>query len=572
MSEYKIPGVYIEEESVFPPSVSATATAIPAFLGYTAVAVDAPQKIQSLMEFESIFGLPPARSGPTVTLGGTNMDEPTLNWDDALPYHLYYYVEHYFRNGGGPCWVISTGVAGSSLPTTSDGYSAALDKLRKLDEPTLIVLSDALSTLEVDDSDYAKRHKMYLSVLNEAMGQCDSLKDRFVIADMPEAGNLTVAAAATAFRGAVSAEPSYAAAYYPYLETTLSRRPVFVYQTQIWADVNGGKTYSSWVSTRNSLPVLSYTGSMTPAVELDVNDNNDAEAAFELSTSGVRKVLTLKLKNAERYSPAQIKAAFDRLTATDGFAIRENILTNPSPASTHEASAFLRPTLQKTSQEASVSDLKQSHPAIYAEIAARISTDRSHGLVLPPASAMAGIYASVDRDRGVWKSPANVALSATSGPTTLLSRDEQEGLDVDPSTGKSINCIVKFTGKGTLPWGARTLDASSLDWRYIAVRRLFIMAEESIKKAAQFAVFEPNDKGTWTKVKGMINNFLYSLWQKGALMGGKPEEAYFVQVGLGETMSFQDVLEGRMIIQVGMAAVRPAEFIILKFSQMQQTA
>ncbi|MFN8395722.1 MAG: phage tail sheath C-terminal domain-containing protein [Bacteroidia bacterium] len=572
MSEYKIPGVYIEEESVFPPSVSATATAIPAFLGYTAVAVDAPQRIQSLMEFESIFGLPPARSGPTVTLGGANMDVPTLNWDEALPYHQYYCVEHYFRNGGGPCWVISTGVAGSTLPTTSDEFLAALDKLRKLDEPTLIVLSDALNTLKVDDSDYTKRHQMYLDVLNAAMGQCDSLKDRFVIADMPEAGNIDVAEAATAFRTAVTEEPSYAAAYYPYLETSLSRRPVFVYKTQIWADTNAGKNYSSWVSTRNSLPVLSYTGSSTPGVELDVNDNNDTEAAFEVSTSGIRKVLTLKLKNGERYSGAQIKTAFDKLSNAEGYTMRENVLTNPSPAKDHEASAFLRPTLAQTTQEASVSDLKQSHPALYADIAARISSDRSHALVLPPASAMAGIYSSVDRDRGVWKSPANVALSATTGPATLLSRDEQEGLDVDATSGKSINCIVKFTGKGTLPWGARTLDASSLDWRYIAVRRLFIMAEESIKKAAQFAVFEPNDKGTWTKVKGMINNFLYSLWQKGALMGGKPEEAYFVQVGLGETMSFQDVLEGRMIIQVGMAAVRPAEFIILKFSQTQQTA
>jgi hypothetical protein len=102
------------------------------------------------------------------------------------------------------------------------------------------------------------------------------------------------------------------------------------------------------------------------------------------------------------------------------------------------------------------------------------------------------------------------------------------------------------------------------------VRRLFNVIEESIKKATFFAVFEPNDAPTWQKVKGMIEGYLYQLWEKGALAGSSAETSYFVNVGLGSTMNTQDILEGRMIVEVGIAAVRPAEFVILRFSHKLQ--
>ena len=143
-------------------------------------------------------------------------------------------------------------------------------------------------------------------------------------------------------------------------------------------------------------------------------------------------------------------------------------------------------------------------------------------------------------------------------------------MNVDTTGGKSINAIRAFTGKGTLVWGARTLAGNDNEWRYVPVRRLFIMIEESCRKSTAFAVFEPNTLTTWLKVKGMIESFLYGLWQQGALAGAKPEDAYFVNVGLGKTMTPQDVLEGRMIVEIGVAAVRPAEFIILRFSHKLQ--
>ncbi len=166
----------------------------------------------------------------------------------------------------------------------------------------------------------------------------------------------------------------------------------------------------------------------------------------------------------------------------------------------------------------------------------------------------------------MWKSPANVSLNSIFGVTEYIDDNEQESLNIDVNAGKSINAIRPFTGKGILIWGARTLAGNDNEWRYISIRRFFNMVEESVKKSTGWAVFEPNDANTWNKVRGMIEGYLYQKWQGGALQGAKPDEAYFVKVGLGLTMTQQDILEGRMIVEIGMAVVRPAEFIILKFS------
>jgi len=194
-----------------------------------------------------------------------------------------------------------------------------------------------------------------------------------------------------------------------------------------------------------------------------------------------------------------------------------------------------------------------------------------HMRTLPPSGAVTGVYAMVDRTRGVWKAPANVSLNSVIGPAIKIDSNDQENLNVHP-TGKSVNAIRAFTGKGTLVWGSRTLAGNDNEWRYVPVRRFFVMVEESTKKASEPFVFEPNDANTWVKVRAMIENFLILQWRAGALQGAKPEEAFFVKVGLNETMTELDVLEGRMIVEIGMAVVRPAEFIILRFSHKMLTS
>ena len=193
-------------------------------------------------------------------------------------------------------------------------------------------------------------------------------------------------------------------------------------------------------------------------------------------------------------------------------------------------------------------------------------------LSIPPSGAIAGVYAAVDRSRGVWKAPANVSLNSVLEPSTVFVQSQLSTLNIDTTAGKSVNAIRAFTGKGTLVWGARTLAGNDNEWRYINVRRFFNMVEESVKKACGQFVFEPNDANTWVRVQAMIENFLSLQWRDGALQGATQEQAFQVAVGLGKTMNADDVLNGRMIVQIAMAPVRPAEFIILRFEQKMPEA
>ncbi len=185
---------------------------------------------------------------------------------------------------------------------------------------------------------------------------------------------------------------------------------------------------------------------------------------------------------------------------------------------------------------------------------------------VPPSGAIAGVYAKVDASRGVWKAPANVSLNGVADLTVKFSETDTDRLNVDTNFGKSVNALKFMTGMGFMVWGARTLAGNDNEWRYISVRRFFNMVEESVKKSTMWAVFEPNDATTWVKVKGMIENFLTLQWRNGALQGAKPDDSFIVKVGLGETMTPLDILEGRMNVEISMAVVRPAEFIILTFS------
>jgi len=186
-------------------------------------------------------------------------------------------------------------------------------------------------------------------------------------------------------------------------------------------------------------------------------------------------------------------------------------------------------------------------------------------LVLPPSSAIAGVYAAVDAARGVWKAPANISINMVKNTTVSLDNNDQQLLNIS-STGKSINAIREFPGKGVLVWGARTLAGNDNEWRYISVRRFCSMVETSVKKATKPFVFEPNDANTWLKVKTMVGNFLSQQWRQGALSGATQDESYFVKVGLGETMTQNDIQSDKLIIEMGVAVVRPAEFTILQIS------
>jgi uncharacterized protein len=181
---------------------------------------------------------------------------------------------------------------------------------------------------------------------------------------------------------------------------------------------------------------------------------------------------------------------------------------------------------------------------------------------VPPSGHMAGIYARTDIERGVHKAPANAVPRSITGLDLTVTRREQEILNPE-----KINIIRDFRAdnRGYRVWGARCL-TSETPWIYINVRRLFIYLEESLDEGTQFVVFEPNDEKLWTRVRQTVSIFLTRVWRDGALFGSTPEEAFFVRCD-ETTMSPDDILNGRLIMEIGVAPVRPAEFVVIRIGQ-----
>lgn len=287
-------------------------------------------------------------------------------------------------------------------------------------------------------------------------------------------------------------------------------------------------------------------------------------------------------------------AEADRATETAAEAkIRADKATKEATAATAEAEitdlakASAAKTVADTAKANSDNDLSEANKAkadkseinrkhnalwqtspLYKSIMMRL---RDVANILPPSGAMAGVYKTVDSSIGTHKAPANVGFSSVVKPMVNINDHEQESLNI-PIDGKAINAIRSFPGKGILVWGARTMDGNSQDWRYISVRRTVSMIELSIKYAAEAFVFEPNISSTWSNMKAMITNFLTNMWYAGALAGASPDASFSVEVGLGNTMTAVDILDGYMRISVKIAVTRPAEFIVITFEQQMQTS
>ena len=583
-TSYKTPGVYLEEIAKFPPSVAEVETAIPVFVGHTSTAeriieddlLKKAVKINSFLEYERYFGEPQYQSiAVTVNSAG----EPiTATASKPTKYLMYYAVKSFYDNGGGSCYIFSVGgypnedaVPDIKLYDDS-GVNSALNQIKKIDEITLLVFPD-LSSVGDDDK--------YYSIYKKALLQCGDLRDRFTIMDVwPENdddGTLNKDKSIEAFRDKIgTTELKYGAAYFPYLKTTYN----YSYDNASVRFEHSTKDKKS-----DKLDGLRYDDLI---LFLNTADTADviAKALSGVTATNKEDRMSLLLRSWEslQFNIVEDSANVTAIQTAVNTAITE-INTNGVVAT--ETQKVLNDALKKyqdkindkikaSAKEKSIKDGKTDDNLTALRLlvsqAFRAKVNEVIGklyVVLPPSAAIAGIYAYVDRTKGVWKAPANVTVQSVIEPVFKISDAEQSDLNVSP-TGKSINVIRTFTGRGVQVWGARTLAGNDNEWRYISVRRFFNMVEESVKKATEPFVFEPNDANTWVKVKGMIENFLILQWRAGALAGAKPEQAFYVAVGLNQTMTSLDILEGRMIVEIGMAVVRPAEFIILRFSHKMQ--
>ena len=187
-------------------------------------------------------------------------------------------------------------------------------------------------------------------------------------------------------------------------------------------------------------------------------------------------------------------------------------------------------------------------------------TLNNQNVFLPPSGHIVGIYAGTDNDRGVWKAPANVVVQNITGLKYYLTKGEQDILN--PA---GVNLIRRFTATGTRVWGARTI-SSDTSLMYVNVRRTLIFLEDSIDQGTQWVVFEPNTPDTWDRLKDSVTAFLTTQWASGALFGAKAEDSFFVRCD-ETTMTADDIQNGRLICYIGVAIVRPAEFVIFRIQQ-----
>lgn len=233
----------------------------------------------------------------------------------------------------------------------------------------------------------------------------------------------------------------------------------------------------------------------------------------------------------------------------------------------HAAQMRYRIALLDSGDGQSVDDLRSlratldsSYAALYYPWVTILNPVMGAPVNLPPSGFIAGIYARNDAARGVSKSPANLAVNLAIGLETTLDRAQQNGL-----SPLGINSIRFFAGRGYRVWGARTT-SSDPEWKYVGLRRYFAYLEHSIDQGTQWAVFEPNGEPLWARVRQTISNFLFDEWRNGALQGTKPDDAYFVRCDR-TTMTQEDIDNGRLVVLVGVAPLRPAEFVIFRIGQ-----
>ncbi len=631
-STLKSPGVYVEEVSTFPPSIAQVPTAIPAFIGYTkrqGINNDLgmkPKKIRSLLEYKLLYGEGP-EGGLTVDLD-TNNSVKNVTSGDTM--YLYDSLKLFYDNGGGDCYIVSIGTYGA---VTKQNFIDGIDALKKFDEPTLYVSPDASLLADINDlKDVHSKMLDECEILQDRFAIMDVYKGDVDFTDplatdviseyrnkIPSNSNLkyggcyypflrTSLPLSFNFSDLIIKKNNAAVAF----NTIIDESKFSDGKTTTLSDIEKASTdyqaTKTIVTDHTATKYTEATGANQKA-ELNakialINDYFNDFFGATITNTAIKAVYDAIKANDSKFNSVY-KAYKDGIVAINGKLSAPNKLDVATATVTSTATTatftvdvsgvagssntidklygIAKPFLQLAFDELNkvindfyaeassvlkaLEDILKVESPLYASILTGI---KQHGVVLPPSGAIAGVYAKVDNLRGVWKAPANVGLNSVNEPVVKLSSKDQEGLNIDEVAGKSINVIRAFTGKGNLVWGARTLAGNDNEWRYVPVRRFFNMVEESVKKATEQFVFEPNDANTWVRIRSMIENFLTNQWRAGALAGAKTDEAFYVRVGLGQTMTAQDILNGILNVEIGMAAVRPAEFIVLKFSHKLQ--
>jgi hypothetical protein len=523
-THFSTPGVYINEINGFPNSVEPVATAVPAFIGYTPQAAyqgnsfyNKPVKITSFAEFQEIFMLP----------------DPLPPADPAKQYKPEYYLVQQKTEPTLGQFMTMNGQYYAILPDPNTIYylynSIRLFYQNGGGDAYIVSVGTYGPASQKPMTDPAAQ------VINPNVQLQDLLRGLALLKNETEP-TIYICPEATL----LSVEDN------SILMESMLQQAEDMQTTVCIFDIIGGANpdptrYTNDIQTfRNNTGSngLQYGISYYPFIGTTVMQSSDID--FTNLFGGDIKPLAALLNPPDNPNPtvAQIIGAIENPPA--------NPMTNRQ---LQNALMVASPTYQQIVQ----------HVLAAANM-------------LPPSGAMAGVYTLNDNQQGVWHSPANTSIVGAVQLPIRLNDSEQAYLNVDAVSGKSINAIRFFNGQGILVWGARTLDGNSEDWRYISVRRTMTYLEQSIKLAVRAYVFSPNDANTWDAIKSMIRSFLTNVWKAGGLQGATPDEAFSVSVGLGTTMTADDLLHGYLRVTVAVAVVRPAEFMVISFQQQQATS
>ncbi len=524
------PGVYLTELPAFPPSIVGVQTAVPIFIGYTEFAKDPSSQKQlymqavqlsSMADYYSYFGYAYDPKYATTVGDETVFDFQAVNTagelgfynvanTETVHFNMVTALRLFYANGGGNCYVISVANYGGQKSTTPFvGAGVQISQQALLDG--LAVAKDKVgpTMLVVPDACLLSADE-YGAVAVAELNQAAELQDRVAILDL---------------QGAL--DPA-----------TWTKTGLAAQRDAFYGEIAGAAAS------------FSYGTAYAPAVQTTILTGSDIDytnlQATPEGSALLKDLLTAQANALYGTNPSKLAQVTDKLDQAFPATPPDTPLT---PDQVQSLNQYLTNALPLLGQVEGILLHKLN--------------------VAAPSGLMAGIWTSNDANRGVWNAPANMSCVSVTAPEVLLTDADQGDYNV-PLNGNAINILRAFTNRGTVVWGARTLDGNSNDYRYIQVRRTLVYIEQSIKTALQPFVFAANDGKTWVTVTSMISDFLTGLWSQGGLMGDKASDAFDVQCGLGSTMTGQDILNGYMVVAVTLQMVHPAEFIELTFTQKMQ--
>lgn len=517
MPTYLTPGVYVEEVSSGSKPIEGVGTAVAAFVGLTARAPaddptdHTPRLVTNWSEYTRLYG---------------------AFADGALLPHAVY---GYFANGGGSCYVVRVPGGGDSRDTDAPRAETALPAGSRSELETLRVRA-------LDDGG------PYDVVIEVPETEEDEASDRFTLKVV--AGGRTTET-------------------HDNLSFSSGSRNVVTVVNRESSTIRVEAPSRQGVSAVDRVPAAGTYRLASAAPEPSAVATSDVEGAEDERT-GIRGLVIADDVTMVAVPDLVTAATSNGELDLDQFKAVQTTLIDHCEQSGRMALLDAPPGMRPQQVKQWRSDVAM-YDAKYAALyypwleVANPNPSASNGhrtLRVPPSGHVAGIWARNDSTRGVWKAPANEVVRGALNVDTAITSGEQEQLNPI-----GVNCIRAFGTRGIRVWGARTL-SSDPEWRYVNVRRLFNFIEESILQGTQWIVFEPNDMALWQKVKRTIYAFLIGLWRQGALLGATPAQAFYVKCD-EETNPPESIDEGRLVCEIGIAPVKPAEFVVFRISQWQ---